>query len=314
MPPLAPYTPGADSCPTTGRARRNAQPIAIPSNHKGTPCLASPVQPGGRLRCKPEVVSGRRASPSPSPRSEDLLTGSRASPRVASLHADTWPGEGAPIVLLHGVLDAPDSWSRVARRLRDTGRAVMVVHARAHGRSPPWERGMDWSPLADAEDVADLLHEKAPEGAHLVGHSRGGTTASWLAVEWPHLAQSLAIVASPPVANEVFRARFRERLARAEDARSREALDYLSGIPEDDFPQHALRRYRGPALVVEVGDDALYSPTHTMFWRLFLPYAELERVESGGHRFFADHDDGAAWLARRILRHVHAAETNAPQT
>lgn len=215
-------------------------------------------------------------------------------------HAELLPGRGPPVVLLHGILDGPDAWRPVAARLADAGRAVVLVHSRGHGASPAWAPGLDWSPQAEADEVARLLDGPA----HLVGHSRGATSASWIAVERPDLAASLAIVASPPQASEVFRAWFRK--ATPNDAREAEALRYLAHIPDDAFPREMLRTYRGRALVVEAGDDPLYSPTHTMFWRMFLPYASFERVE-GGHRFFAK-EPGASWLASRLLAHISRPE------
>lgn len=197
----------------------------------------------------------------------------------------------APVLLLHGALDSPAVWARVAPRL---GEGVVL------DRDDPQA---DPSPQAQAERLVARIPDG---GAHLVGHSRGATAACWLAVERPDLVRSLAVVASPPMASEVFRAFFARRLAtgRPEDLPT---LRYLAGIPEDDFPQHALRRYRGRALVVEYEDDPLYSPTHTMFWRLFLPYAEFHRVP-GGHRAIAEDDAAAAWLAERLLAHLAEAE------
>lgn len=197
-----------------------------------------------------------------------------------------------PVVLLHGVLRAPRDWDAVAARLRDAG---WRVHVPSVPDAPP-------SPAEAWPLVEEVVRKVAPGGAHLVGHSRGATLASWLAVESPDLAASLTVVASPPQASEAFRAHFRREHERAPDP----TLAYLARIEDDDFPAHALRRYRGPALVVEAGDDPLYSPTHTLFWRAFLPYAAFERVE-GGHAFFT-RDPGASWLADRLLRHLEAAD------
>lgn len=197
----------------------------------------------------------------------------------------------APILLLHGVLDGPAAWETVAHHLREAGHKIIVPAAPEDARTP--------------QEVADAARAHLP--AHLVGHSRGGTAASWLAVEMPEAARSLAVVASPPQASEVFRAHFAKRVDRARSPRERSTLEYLAAIPDDDFPQHALRRYRGRALVVEYEDDPLYGPTQTLFWRMFLPYADFERVP-GGHRAFAENGEAAAWLARRILAHVEAAE------
>lgn len=201
----------------------------------------------------------------------------------------------APILLLHGALDTPDVWSRVAPRLEAAG----------------WRVALDRSEALSPVDEAARLAKTLSAPVHLVGHSRGGTAAGWLAAERPELARSLAVVASPPQASEAFRAAFRKRLERA-PAADHATLEYLARIPDDDFPQHALRRYRGRALVVEYEDDPLYSPTQTLFWRMFLPYADFERVP-GGHRAFAESDEAAAWLASRILRHLEHAEPPTPR-
>lgn len=195
-----------------------------------------------------------------------------------------------PILLLHGALDGPDAWRNVERHLRDAGHRVLVHDARA----------LEPSPQATAHDALPLLP------AHVVGHSRGATAAGWLAVEHPALVESLTVVASPPQASEAFRAYFRQRIPHAR-ADALPTLEYLAHIPDDDFPAEALRRYRGRALVVEYEDDPLYSPLHTLFWRMFLPYADFERVP-GGHRAFAENEDSAAWLAARVHKHVEAAE------
>lgn len=214
------------------------------------------------------------------------------------------PDARAPIVLIPGILQAPSSWDAVARLLRAEGREVLQPDLGGPSR------GGSWGPEAVAEDAQALLREAAPAGAHLVGASRGATVASWVAVEAPGLVRSLAVVASPPQATEAFRATFRrkaERLGPEGDARVRGALRYLATIPDDAFPTHALRRYEGRALVVEAEDDPLYSPTSTLFWRAFLPYADFERIP-GGHTFYEE-PEGARWLAARLFAHVSAASS-----
>lgn len=228
-------------------------------------------------------------------------------PDGARLHVERRGGAGAPVVLAHGVLSSSEVWRAVADLLEAAGRGVVLVDDRGHGGSSP--EVADFSPQAAADDLRAFLEAEHPTGAHLVGHSRGGTAISWLAVEAPHLVRSLSLVASPPQATEVFRATFRKRLeALAPDAPdvTRRALAYLARIPDDDFPAQALRRLDVPALVVEPSDDPLYSPVGTMFWRLFLPYADMERPD-GGHAFF-EREPGASWLAERLLRHVESAE------
>ena len=200
----------------------------------------------------------------------------------------------APILLLHGILDSTAVWDRVVRHLG--GERELI-------REPDLPQ-KDHSPRAQAERAADLV---PPGGAHVVGHSRGGAAACWLAVERPELVRSLAVVASPPGSGEAFRAWFRSRLERAKPEH-REILASQAALTDDDFAQHALRRYQGRALVVEYEDDALYSPTHTLFWRMFLPYADFERVP-GGHRAFGESDESARWLAERLRAHFGSSES-----
>ena len=114
----------------------------------------------------------------------------------------------APILLLHGILDAPSTWDAVARRLREAGREVIAPAAPDEALTP--------------QQVAHAARPLLP--AHLVGHSRGGTAASWLAVDAPEMTRSLAVVASPPQASEVFRAHFARRVDRARTPHERELI------------------------------------------------------------------------------------------
>ncbi|MFA5862169.1 MAG: alpha/beta fold hydrolase [Candidatus Thermoplasmatota archaeon] len=207
--------------------------------------------------------------------------------------AEPLRGSGPPIVLLHGVLRSTAAWRGVAQRLHAAGRTVILAEDEDHARAP--------------NDAAADLIALMGEGAHLVGHSRGGTVASWVAAERPELARSLVLIASPPDVSETFRAHFRALRKKADSAEDERTFDALSRLPEDAWPGLALRRYQGRALVIEAEDDPLYSPRHTLFWRTYLPYADFERVP-GGHEFFTESAEQEAWLAERLLRHVRDAE------
>ena len=200
---------------------------------------------------------------------------------------------------MDGVVAAwvPPTWDEVVRHL--SGMDVRALDA----DGPPW-RPDEAAPALEAR-----LRRELPDGAHLVGHSRGATLASWIAARAPELAASLAVVASPPEPSEAFRAHFRQRIRLAKDAHAREALEAMAIIPDEAFPGIELRRYQKTALVVEVGNDTLYSPTHTLFWRMFLPYASFERVDAD-HRSILSGAD-ARWLGERLARHFAEAERGA---
>lgn len=203
-----------------------------------------------------------------------------------------------PVIFLPGLLRPASDWDEV--------RALVGLP-----RAEAWpEFAPPWRPDEAAPAFEARLRAHAPDGAHLVGHSRGATLASWAAVHAPELVASLTIVASPPESSEVFRAHFRDRAPLAKDAHARDALDAMASMPEEAFPAIALRRYQQPALVIEAADDPLYSPTHTLFWRMFLPYASFERREGADHATIL-RGDHARWLAERIARHVLEAQRGA---
>lgn len=205
-----------------------------------------------------------------------------------------------PVVLLPGLLRPPSDWDDVTAQW---GAASIAARAIAFD-GPPW-RPDEAAPALEAR-----LGREHPGGAHLVGHGRGATVATWIAVNAPALVTSLTIVASPPEAGEAFRAHFRDRIARARDAGTREAFEAMATLPDDAFPGVALRRYQRPVLVVEAADDVLYSPTHTLFWRMFLPYASFERVEGADDASLL-RGERARWLAQRIRAHLGEAERGA---
>lgn len=119
--------------------------------------------------------------------------------RIAALHRCThnWSvtdlfaevcGTGDPALLVHG----SGSWGvdtyEKQRVLADEFRLIMVDR-RGYGQSPP-TANMGWQ--TDKDDIAALLRDLG--GAHLVGHSTGGTVALLAAALAPEAVRSLIVV------------------------------------------------------------------------------------------------------------------------
>jgi pimeloyl-ACP methyl ester carboxylesterase len=86
-------------------------------------------------------------------------------------------GDGAPVVLVHGLAESGEAWAPITDRLSETKR-VVVVDLPGHGRS-----GASGSyDIVDlAADVAAVITAEGLDGARVVGHSLGGAVVSALA-------------------------------------------------------------------------------------------------------------------------------------
>src|SRR5919201_5850693 len=91
-----------------------------------------------------------------------------------------WPGDGQPIVLLHGLSSSSRIWDQVAARLAPRWR-VVALDQRGHGRSDKPDEGYDFETIV-ADDRAALA-ALAAERPVLVGHSWGGNAALQYAVD-----------------------------------------------------------------------------------------------------------------------------------
>jgi pimeloyl-ACP methyl ester carboxylesterase len=115
------------------------------------------------------------------------------------ISALVWGDGPAEIVLLHGGGQNAHTWDTVALAL---GRPVVAIDLPGHGHSD-WRDDHDYSPMANADDVAVAVRELAPSAGLLVGMSLGGVTAIRVAAQHPELVRRLAIVDVTPGADEV---------------------------------------------------------------------------------------------------------------
>jgi pimeloyl-ACP methyl ester carboxylesterase len=98
-------------------------------------------------------------------------------------------GQGAPLVILHGLFGSLDNWHSASRRLAPHFQ-VFALDQRNHGRSP---HSFEMSYPAMAEDVREFLSAQGIQRAHILGHSMGGKTAMQFAANFPEQVDRLVI-------------------------------------------------------------------------------------------------------------------------
>lgn len=102
-------------------------------------------------------------------------------------------GDGAPLLLIHGLGSSTLDWAPQVAHFSERFR-VITLDVRGHGRSdkPPGP----YSVPIFAGDLVELLDALHIESAHLAGISMGGMIAFQLAVDAPQRVRSLTIVNS----------------------------------------------------------------------------------------------------------------------
>jgi esterase len=105
-----------------------------------------------------------------------------------------WGTEDPQIVYLHGGAQNAHTWDAVALAV---GRPALALDLPGHGHSS-WRQDRDYSPRANAGVVAEVIAERAPRAALVVGMSLGGLTLISLASAHPELVRRALIVDVTP--------------------------------------------------------------------------------------------------------------------
>lgn len=224
-------------------------------------------------------------------------------------------GQGAPLLLLHGLGGSHEMWLPVIPELARSYRVIAGDH-RGHGASHK-PRGQytirlfsdDWRAVMDALRI---------DRAHILGLSMGGAIAMRLAVEAPQRVRALVLVdtwahphpdflamlhqrleklasgdlagyaevAIPQVysprfvqANPQAIADYRARVGKANPDSLRSAV----GACMSHDMQGALARIQAPTLVIVGSQDGLVPPFHSEYIQRAIPKASLTVIEGSGH-------------------------------
>jgi len=169
------------------------------------------------------------------------------------LAATRWPGNGTPVVLLHGLASQRRFWNLTVPLL--AGLPVLALDQRGHGGS---DRPDDGYTVEDvAGDLAPALDAIGWSRAVLVGHSWGAAVAATFAAQHPERALALVCLdggfMSPPASFD--RAAARERL---QPPRLAMPPDELERMLRDHTPTHWTDEVAAAVLpIFAVGDDGL---------------------------------------------------------
>lgn len=103
-----------------------------------------------------------------------------------------WPGEGPPLLCIHGLTANRHSWDGLARRVHPR-RRVIAVDLRGRGLSDKPPAG-SYGVHEHAKDMAALITALGLGPVVVVGHSLGGLVAAMLAADFPELVSRLVLI------------------------------------------------------------------------------------------------------------------------
>jgi pimeloyl-ACP methyl ester carboxylesterase len=244
-------------------------------------------------------------------------------------------GQGAPVVLLHGLLGAGQNFGAVQKALAGDGFRVLALDLRNHGASPHAD-GMGYADMA--ADVAETLRAEGAWPAAIIGHSMGGKVAMALAlaegagvsrllvadiapVTYPspqfnaYIAAMRAIplrpgltrreadaalVAAVPAAP--LRAFLLQNLVFASDPPAwRIGLEAIAAaMPEIGGWPDLPGRYDGQVLVLAGASSDYVQPEHWPIFQRLFPAAELAKI-AAGHWLHAENPQAFLTAVRRFL-------------
>lgn len=105
-------------------------------------------------------------------------------------------GDGPPFIILHGLYGSSDNWVSTGRKL-SANYEVYLVDQRNHGKSPH-------SPQHNyhllKEDLLEFMDKQSIDKAIILGHSMGGKTAMFFAVDYPERVNNLIVADISPIA------------------------------------------------------------------------------------------------------------------
>jgi pimeloyl-ACP methyl ester carboxylesterase len=211
------------------------------------------------------------------------------------------PESGPVVVLLHHGLGSVRAWKGQVPVLTDAGYRVILYDRWGYGGSDD-RPGLDLPTFAtDVEDLYEILEQLGINRAALVGHSDGGTTALYFAVQHPSRVGCIATVAAHIYVEPMMEPGILAiKQSFITDERFRKGMKYTHGekyeavfnnwfdgwhrmesLTWDMRP--VLRQIRCPVLVVQGEKDEYATPQHAKDIADGIGEADLWLVPGAGH-------------------------------
>ena len=192
-------------------------------------------------------------------------------------------GQGAAVVLLHGLLGSSDNWHTVAGMLADRYR-VIVPDMRNHGRSPHSD---SHTYAALSEDVLEMVHELGLERPVLVGHSMGGKVAMELALSHPEVPRAVVVEDMIPGETSPISGPYIHTLLE---------LDLSSGRKRKDFEERLIEQIGDRTLALfllkNIGRDA----NGTFSWK-----CNLDALDANYDELWKELEGGRTWEGPALI-------------
>lgn len=205
-------------------------------------------------------------------------------------------GSGAPVILLHGGLGHSGNWGYQVSALVRSGRRVILIDSRGHGRSTRDERPYTYHRMAS--DVLAVMDTLQLEKAALIGWSDGACIALVLASQKPDRITGVFFFGcnmDPSGTREFVPTAVIDRCF----ARHKKDYAALSATP-DDFDAFAgavslmmqtepnytaadLGKIRVPVAIVQSEHDEFIKPEHAAYLASSIPGAELISLPGVSH-------------------------------
>lgn len=202
-------------------------------------------------------------------------------PGGRTLVAHSQPGEGVPVVFLHGLFGSGSAWTEVAAGL---SQPVVAFDLPGFGGSDlPLGAGV----AAYAADLAAALDSLGIDRFELVGHSFGGAVAASLAGLLADRVVSLTLLA-PAGFGRIALAKVGKRLCGGPERHAAGAIDSWDGTAA----------YSGRVTALWGSDDRVVRPSHARHLTASLPQAAVLILDGADHHLVSGSSDEVVELVR----------------